>query len=540
MIPVIILCVFAFSTHALPYSLSPYPFNNDGIYESSVAQDIIENGHMTAVDLDSGKPMHSEPTPVFNTFLAFCSATLGSDPMSSSQLLVAAISLLTVIGVYVLLRHSVGNVTASLLGGMAAVLFGTFVYLTSSVWKESLGIALYMLLLFAYSQRGNRAMYGVVIVVLAIVPFVHHLVAFVSYLTIAYITAWSMIYAVRKGRPTYRHYAEATGIVVAGCVILLYYHLVSFTRSSYLDPTTGLLPMIAIALALSLLMSMTLLRKNHWPGTFAPLVAVFVLAIVIVDYFNPLFTYSPYSPIASYVPLTISTVVLIALAWYGLEGLAESTSKYRAIPFGALLPALTLVCFALLSPSVESRHQLIYRSMDFADPAIFLGMGFGVAHLIHRKKFPNLVIAVTITALLVSFPFGIYTQELLGVRHDTQESEIDAIDWIVAADMNHDPYVQSDERVSYITRSLFGIGKDNKLPMNLVENNSLAPDVFYVYEQFWSSVGVSDYPRPFAQPSASYMRALLSVENVIYIGGSPDDQLIVFHATAIGQTASGW
>jgi hypothetical protein len=539
---VLVLSLVAVSVHLLPLSFSQFPFNNDGLTESVTAQNIIDDHHFHFPKLLSLDTTHSEGTPVFNVVLAFLSSALGVPVIRVSQFMVAMFASLTIVGIYLIVHTMTGDRRAALVSGLVAAFYGTFVFLTASVWKESLGIALFVLLLYAYSKRERTEMLALEAAILLVVPFVHHLAAFVCYMTVGYLTLWSWIFAVRRGQLRTRHYYDLAVAVVPPAIALTYYYLVSFGRLSYFDPETGLLPMVVIVLAISIVSSLVLFRRSHWRGTFSPIPAVAVLALVVWDYYNPIFQYEPAVGEGYYFTLIVATAALVSIAWYGLERVIESSSPFRAIPIGALLPAITILGFAFLSPSVENKHQLVYRSFDFADPAIFICIGFATSLLAHERKRRRFVAlaAVAVVLALITLPFGLYTEELTGVRHDTQDYEVDAVRWVVEGVEGRSPYVMSDERISYICASMFGVGKDTRLPSYLSDNMDLAPDVYYFYEESWSEEGVNDYPRGTVVISDTYMAALLSAENVLYVGGDVEDQAIIFMATGIGQAASNW
>jgi len=539
---ILVLSLVAVSVHLLPLSFSQFPFNNDGLTESVTAQNIIEDHHFHFPKFFSLDTTHSEGTPVFNVVLAFLSSALGVSPIQISQFMVAMFASLTIVGIYLIVHTMTNDRRAALVAGLVAAFYGTFVFLTASVWKESLGMALFVLLLYAYSTRERSEMLALEAAVLLVVPFVHHLVAFVCYMTVGYLTVWSWVFAVRSGQLRRRHYYDLVVAIVTPAIAFTYYYLVSFGRLSYFDFETGLLPMAVIVLLITVVSSLVLLRRSHWRGTFSPIPAVVVLALVIWDYYSPIFDYEPAVPQEYYFTLIVATVALVSIAWYGLERVIESKSSFRAIPIGALLPAITILGFAFLSPSIENKHQLVYRSFDFADPAIFMCIGFATSLLAHERKRRGVIAlaVIAITLALVTLPFGLYTEQLTGVRHDTQAYEVDAIQWVVEGDEGGSPYVMSDERISYICASMFDLGKDNRLPSYLNDNESLAPDVYYLYAESWSEEGVNDYPRGTVVISDTFMADLLSAENVLYVGGDEEDPVIIFMATSIGQAASNW
>lgn len=538
-----VVSLLAFSIHLLPLSISPYPFNNDGLTEVYIADRIIETGHVSIPNPSHFATTHSQSTPVFDTMLAFVSTVVGADPMFASQWMIAAISPLVAVTTYAMLMMFCGDRRASLAGAFFATMFGTFVYLTASVWKESLGMCLYVLLVYAYSNRQDKRMNILAIIIMFTIPFVHHLVAVVSYMTIAYLVGWSWVVALRNGAPRKRHYHDLIIVIVVVFAALAYYISVSFDRLSYVDSMTSFILIAASMLLFFLPMIVVLSMKSHSKWTFAPVPAAIVLTIAYLDYSGWFFSYKPSAPWMYYSILMIASAVMIAFAWYGMEVIIESRSRYRAIPMGMLLPAATLIFFAIVSPSVTNKQQMIYRSFDFADPALGLGIGiafFAILRAPKLKDYAKPLLAAFIALLFVSLPFGINTTGLLGLRHDTQAFEVDALEWLVSSENGTTLVVQNDERMSYIGTALFGIGKNNKLPYILDRNASLSPGTHYVYEEIWSTQGVNDFPRGLIKPSTTFMSMLFDAENVTYIGGGFGNRLFIFSPSFIGQTHYNW
>ncbi len=524
-------------------ALSPYPFNQDSLLEASVARGITETGGIALPWQHDSTVTHSESTPLYNLLLAFAASTLGVDPVFAVQWVVAAVSVLLVLTAYVLLVSITGDVRAALAGAFFIGLFGTMVYVTASGWKISLGISLWVLLVYAYSQRQRRGMKLVVILLLLVLPFVHHLAAIVGYMSLAFLVSWSWVYAVIRGNTTKRHFEELFVLLIMSVVALGYYYAVSFDRLEYIGSFVGVLFLGASTLVAFLAAIAGLLKKSHVRVTFAPLPAVLILAVSVLDYNGFVFDYVPSTTFLNYFLIAVASAVMIFLGWYGLECIIESESRFRAIPLGLLLPPITLIFFALVSPSVENKHQLIYRTFDLADPAIGVGIGLAFFALFTRPNWAKVapaVMAIFLSVLLATLPFGIYTHEFTGVRHDTQPYEIELVDWMMAGSQDVRYDVCTDERLAYVVWALYGLGMNNSLPSMLQNNNSLAPGVFYVYEEFWSVDGVNDYPNGVVTVSSEFVDSLMQVENVIYVGGPSDNRAVVWVPSWIGETRNNW
>ncbi|OGS55377.1 MAG: hypothetical protein A3K60_07355 [Euryarchaeota archaeon RBG_19FT_COMBO_56_21] len=539
----LILALLSFCVHLIPLSFSAYPFNNDSLVEGRVARQILDTGEIALPWGNDQTTTHSESTPAWNLVLAFFGGVLGMDPMFASQWAVAAIAPVAALTVYLLLVNMCGDRKSAVMGSLFITFFGTFLYLTASGWKESLGIALYFLLIYSYTRRNLTSMKLLMILVLVTLPFVHHLIAIVSYMTIFFLTAWSVIFAATHRMTRRRHFEEIAIIALFSMLAIGYYSYVSFDKLSYIGSAGGLVFLVAAMGLFFVCATAMLMLRSHVKWSFAPAPAAFILVLALLDYNGFIFDYTPSISSSNYYLIAIASAVMLLLGWYGLESIIESQSRFRAIPLAMLLPSLSLMFFALLSPTVVDKHQLVYRTFDLADPAIALGIGLAFYSLFSKKRikrYAPAILAVAVGLLLVTVPYGLYTEEFTGVRHDTQAYEIDAFDWIMGSRSNESTYVITDERLSYVAWTVYDFGKDNRLPYILVENNSLAPGVYNIFEEFWSTRGVNDFPRGLSQPSEDFMNSLLYVENVFYIGGPDEDQLIIIHHSWIGQIYNNW
>lgn len=539
----LVLVVLSFSVHLLPSSISQFPFNNDSLLEVRSARNIIESGHLSLFGNDDVGTTHSESTPAWNVLLAFSASLMGVDPMFVTQPVVAAISPAITLSVFLLAFSLTRDTKSALLGALFVTLFGTFLYLSSSGWKLPLGVALYVLAVYAYTMRDNPRMRVLLVVLLVVIPLVHHLVALISYMTLAYLVGWSWFHVLAFGRPTRRHYLDLAIIAVFAVMAMGYYYVVSFDRLSYIGSWRGMLLLLATMGLMLLLATVVLMKQSHSKLSFAPIPAVSLFLLAVLDYKGYLFDYEPAQGAAFFLLITGAMSFMIMFAWYGLESTIESRSSHRAIPLGMLLPPVTLFLFGMISPTVEDPHQLIYRTFDLADPALALCIAAGfvpVFRMWKHKKLGPAVAAAFLAVLLATTPFGIYTEEFTGVRHDTQGYELDAFDWVMSSHYNNTPFVNSDERISYIASVLYGLGKTNILPRFLLTNYSLTPSVYNFYEQSWATGGVNDFPHGLVVPSQEFMSRLLVVANVMYIGGPVGDEILIIQHSWIGQIQNNW
>lgn len=533
---IVILSLLAFSTRLLPMAISPYPFNNDAILECRIAQDILSSGSLTYPADASYIDSHSVITPAYNSLLAYVSALTGYRPFDSAQVVVAIVAITTILGVYLISLLICRNLAGAVASTLVVSLFGTFVFLTGSAWKEALGVALLVMLAYAYARRADNRMFAVEVVILGTLPLVHHLVAFIAYLSIAYLTIWSLIFALMNSGVKKRHVLDMTVLCVMGVSAYAYYSANSLGRLSYMDTLQDVLLIVLPFTAFLTVTILFLTRRSHIRATFAPVMATTVFVAFVWNYLDPIFSYEPgFSE--NVLIMGAVTSALLGVAWYGLEMTMENNSRYRAIPMGFLLPVLTMFAFAICGGLDLSSHKIFYRTFDFADISIAIGIAVAVGSISHRPRARTVVTIVLIFLLVVSFPFAYLTNELVGVRHDTQDYEVDALIW--ANDSSGGAFsVRSDERIAYTARALYDFGKSPYLPSMLMSGTLSSSSVLNMYEEEWSTIGVNDYPRGHPVVDASYVAYVLDGSNVFYVGGPSENNLIIYQTGIVGATVA--
>jgi hypothetical protein len=501
--------------------------------ECRIASDIVASRHLDFPDGTSYSGSHSLVTPAFDVLIAFLATFFGVSTFAVGQLLVAGLSILTVAGGYLVALRICGRVDSALVAALFLSLFGTFVFLTGSVWKESLGVAFLMLFVFAFINRSQKRMLGVEVAILATLPLVHHLISMIALSALVFLTFWSVSLAVLRKDIKRRHVVDSIVAIASIAYTYSYYSARSLDRLSYVNSVTDALELVAVFLLLCVLVFLVLSRTKHVKWTFAPIPGALFMLLFIWDYYDPFFPYAPGIP--HYVLLLgVSAAFLISVAWYGFEKIMESRSRYRAVPLCLLMPTLAVIAFSMLSGVDLASHKTLYRTMDFADISLAFGVAVAFSALAPRIQLRKALAIVLVAALVLSFPFSYATNVLTGIRHDTQEYEVDAMGWIHSYG-NESYVIESDERLSYVARALYDYEKIAVLP-ELIEKQILpGPPAYNLLEEEWMTQGVNDYPQGHPVLNSTYVSQLLGASDVLYVGGPSGDHAIVFCASDIGQ-----
>ena len=527
-----VIVIAAFITRLWPLAFSSYPFNNDGLTESTLAAQILTSGHLSLLPDGHLGTTHSTAIPAMNIVIAYASSALGVDPYRFSQILVAVVSLLTIAGIYVLGRRLSGDVRGGIASALMGLMMGTFVFTTGSAWKEAFGFGLIPLVLVAFIWRNEPRFRILCTTTLMVLPLVHHLVAVIALLMVAYPVIWGWFFSLSKRSVQHRHWEDLAMVVLPAIWLYVYYTAVSMDSFESVLSKMGLLLIIVAFAVLSFVQIAALSIKNHSKLTFAAIPGIIVIVLSVLDYFGYLFPYTPTAPLVSLMLIFVFGV-FVSVAWYGTEFAMEFRHRYRAVHFGLLLAPATIIGFSFLGGFTLSSQKALYRSFDFVDLFIFMGVGLAISSTFSlRKRAYPILAAAMIVFLAMSFPFGYYSDQTLGVRHDTQSYEVDAINWL--SHSHSHPPMMSDERIAYMGLAIADIPKDNGLVPFIMGNITLLPHWFVAFDDSYFTSGVNDYPGGFAIIPLSNSTKIVSASDVMYIGGPQSDRITIMATSDIG------
>lgn len=527
-----IIVIAAFMTRLWPLAFSSYPFNNDGLTECTLAAQILASGHLIVLPDGHLGPTHSTAIPAMNVVIAYASSALGIDPYKFGQVLAAVISVLTIAGIYTLGRRFSGNVGGGLASALTGLMMGTFVFTTGSVWKEGFGFGLILLVFVAFVRRNEPRFRILCMTTLMAMPLVHHLVAIIALLLVTYPVVWGWFFALSKHSVRHRHWEDLSMVVLPAIWLYVYYTAVSMDSFKVVLSKMGLLLITVAFVALSFAQIAVLSIRKHSKFTFAPIPGIMIILLLILDYYGYVFPYKPTAPLV-YLILVFVFGALISIAWYGTEYAMEFRERYRAVQIGLLLAPATVIGFSLLEGFTIAAHKSIYRSFDFIDIFIFLGVGLAISSTFSfRKRIYPILAAAMIVFLALSFPFGYYSDQTLGVRHDTQSYEADAVMWL--SHNQSDPQLISDERMAYIGQAIADIPQGNGLVSALASNVTLPPHWFVAFDDSYLTSGVSDYPRGLVIVPLANSTRMVDASDVMYIGGPHSNRITLMATSNIG------
>jgi len=124
-----------------------------------------------------------------------------------------------------------------------------------------------------------------------------------------------------------------------------------------------------------------------------------------------------------------------------------------------------------------------------------------------------------------TLPIAYDSQRLFGVQNQTYDFEYDAVQYFSEHGVS---YYVSDQRLGETGWRLFDIDYGRDLPYALREGLALNETTFYVLEGQWTTNGAQEFPFGVVVVDGTMIAETLKDNNVVYIGGPSENQLICF------------
>lgn len=528
LLPAATLLAVALAARTVQLLLSSLPLNIDSFAQVAVAEEVLRQG---AWRLDDASPnAYNLKMPGLPLLLALGSSLLHVPPLPLAAPLVLTVSLAGVLGVYAVALRITGSRGMAVVAGLVPALLGPYVFLSSTVMKEALGLALLPLVLLLYLRREDPRRRGLAALLLLLLPLVHHLTAFMAYGLVGLLALLENARAYWRGRWSWRSLAADLLLGPALMVFALGYYVAVrmeffttvwnpneaalFLSTAFLVGTAGLLlasrrrarpwfalskarrlPSLldqkAVAIAGGLLLVLANAVRPLVPGTTSTTLPLLLVAL-------------------AYLPLP-----LLALAGLNLHRLADGPGKAAVV--GLLLAPLVPVVYALLRGLDPLSHVLLYRSLDFLDVGIAVAIGTAVLRSRWRRPLAGVVVA----SLLATLPLAYATEAVFQVQNTTYGYEMAALRRLTG--FAGTP--RTDQRLGNVLTWYLGVPADPTLPLALAEGDPAEPGALLLLEGNWASRGAQLHPLPFQVVEADVLARTLQGGHLVYHGGDGSNPL---------------
>ncbi|HKW42968.1 MAG TPA: hypothetical protein VJP06_02165, partial [Thermoplasmata archaeon] len=218
----IALYSIAVAARLVPLMFSPLPYSTDGFALARIASGIIGSGSWH-ID-PSGVNSYNEKLPGFSVLWAAFAMVGGFRPLAHVQAYVAFLASLVVLPAYLLGVKASGRRSVGLVAGLFAAVFGTFLLLTSSVSKETLGLMILPVAVLLFHERADPRKRALSVILFLLLPFIHPLTTLLALGMAASLVVLTHRRALSRGRFSVRSFAVdiATGPGLALAALAYY------------------------------------------------------------------------------------------------------------------------------------------------------------------------------------------------------------------------------------------------------------------------------------------------------------------------------
>src|SRR5438445_1767905 len=209
-----LVCV-SLGARLVPLTFSPLPFGIDGFALARISNDIVAKGAWRIDPI--GVNSYNEKLPGFSLLWAAASSVGGFAPLTQVQLFVPLVTCLAVLPAYLLGVKATGRRLGGFAAGLFVAVFGSFLLLTSSVAKESIGLLVFPVVLLLFSERRDMRNRALAFVLLLFLPFLHPLTTLLTLGGVASMVVFAQRRAMARGRFSIKSFALdiATGPALA-------------------------------------------------------------------------------------------------------------------------------------------------------------------------------------------------------------------------------------------------------------------------------------------------------------------------------------
>jgi hypothetical protein len=516
----------ALRVHSLSYT--PYPYILDGLGEAQYAEHIADTGYLSPEQGAAYSETHTVNTPAYDALIASFSLIQGEQPLFLLQKLIAPFSVLMLIGAYTLAKRFSGSYRVSILTMMAMSAYGPFLMITQATWKECIGISLMPLIFLTFMMRKNNRMRAIFILLILFIPFVHHLIAILTVLTIAFASSTSFLMARKEKRLRTGNVLDVLVTIIAIDEMAMYYSLVRFDRLEYMTPESGLYLFMGLAALVALGVHYIADKGLSEIGRKAMIFSASggLIALLAVNLVMPLGTIE----FSALWTLSLPMVACLTLVLIGIMGIslwASTASEHKTIFFALLASPFIFIAYGLMRGSDVVSLDMITRTVDLLDLGVMIGLAtFLIYFLRNRSRIQTLAAVSAICALLLlTIPIAMNSENYAATRNDIYSYEIDGISW--TASLAQKGEIQTDTLFTY-TSYLFNKLDDQTLVRRIVGDLDFSSDKWMIASEKWITDGVKDLPYGWVKIDPAVFHSKIDGCNSLYIGGPTGSQIVVF------------
>jgi len=522
----------ALALRLVPLTFSTLPFNIDGFPLARIASDIMATGSWQIDEADPNA--YNLKLPGYSLLWSGFAQLGGLHPLTDLQWAQALVTSLVVVPGYLLGLRATRHRGVACASAVFLAAFGSFLFLTSAVMKESMGLVLLPAMVLAFHDRADPRRRGIALLLLLVLLVLHHLTALIALGT----TGALVVLAQRRSwvRGTFRVRTLAADVASVGLPAAAgwaYYDAVDMPFFRDLTGAAELALFLVIVVLVAFLLSrmdrparVREGRRTVGPASHVLLVPAIALGALLANAQTSVFAGTLGTRPALY-PVIAAFAVLAAFVVLGYQAVRRTTNRANDLVVASFTAPVALILFAFLRGLDPLSHAIVYRAFDFLDYgiAVLAGVGLVLAWRALGRAVPRVaVIAVFLAALVATTPVAWNSQEVFGVENVVTPAEFEALRVLVALGARN---VTTDQRLADVAEWWFGIAGDATLPTKLRDGQTIDGFEYALVLERWTAAGAQVHPAPNVVLSADTLGAFLADHPRVFEAGRPGDRAVV-------------
>lgn len=517
----------------LPLYWTPLPFNPDGFVFANIARDSLAAGSVPGPDAHR---LMALPRYVFVLLLVVLSQISGIQPIWLAQPVIAIIGTIPALVAMLLVRKFGIEfgwpprriLIAGTLAGIVLATEGLYLRRTVAVSYEVLGLlfvpltALCMHRFFESSRWSWLSAAGVLLLAL---PATHHISTMIAAVTLTVLVSVWIIQ-----RPTRLPLITGAIVLFGFWIYLLSYYAQSPPENSGVVTSNPSLVIAWIIIIASL---------AYWIRTAKPVLSrgaiacvnLFGFGVLALNAIQPVFPGLSTTP-----PLLLALVaplmLLVLLTVWGIPVVVRSNQG--PLILALLVAPLAFIGVGLTAGLSPQYNILVRRSQTFVHFGTIVASVIAAFVLYDRvddwpQSFSTAIkVGLPITLILVAvttIPIAFIGLEALSYQGTTTEAEFSTATF--ASTAIPEPWT-GDDHITRIEGNYYGSEHNaGTEPVYNWLHGGDPPACTTVAEDSWTTVGAQFYPAPPEKLSDKQYSGWQANNNLVYVSGSGDDQLVV-------------
>jgi hypothetical protein len=381
------LYILAFAVRLIPFTITTLPYNIDAYPLIRISDDIIASGHWGIGGEDL--IFYNSKMPAFSMILSTFSMVFGIEPFALVSILVPIITSTSVVAIYMLTMKITKSALTSYIAGLFFALSGFYLYLTTAIMKETIGLTLMPIIFYLFIERKDPRKRVLAAMFLVLLPLIHHLTALIVFTVIGFMVITDN-YQAWKSRCLSLRDAALDFFLGPFLFVFTYAYydqvrMEQFAKVVNFDQGILFLSVFVIFVVFALILStrvtkkpsfLSRSKKKRWLGIFDEKIIIVIIPIglLILNHYVKIFA-GTLNTSSELLQMAIPYLVLVVVGFIGFNLIRNTETRYRAPIVSIFLGAITVMSFGFLRGLDPFSLDLIYRSYDYIDIGLAICIG---------------------------------------------------------------------------------------------------------------------------------------------------------------------